>query len=194
MPVNLHNMDKRLTAMKVKEIREMVKDNVLDSQIRMAAQYNKKRVEVDIKENDLVMIKHKYIHTDFAKSLLIGKLENRNIGPFKVKKVFNNGLSIELVLPENMRRHSTFNVNQVIKYYESKEFNQDEINMPKPDIIDGKEEFEVEMILDHKPNFSRYLVKWKGYPNDQSIFCGCEKSILNHLELSNGNLLRNFLS
>jgi hypothetical protein len=37
---------------------------------------------------------------------------------------------------------------------------------PLPGFIDGEEEFEVKMILDHQGGKHRweYLVKWRGYP------------------------------
>src|SRR5438876_5414863 len=42
----------------------------------------------------------------------------------------------------------------------------DDTLRPPPDLIDDKEEYEVESILDHKhgKRQRQYLVKWKGYP------------------------------
>jgi hypothetical protein len=38
---------------------------------------------------------------------------------------------------------------------------------PPPDIVQGEEEYKVEVILDHRGGKCRgqYLVKWKGYPS-----------------------------
>jgi hypothetical protein len=49
-------------------------------------------------------------------------------------------------------------------------------SQPPPDLINGKEEFEVEQIKAHQ-NISRskclqYLIKWKGYPDSDNIIVG----------------------
>ena len=40
---------------------------------------------------------------------------------------------------------------------------------PPPDLINGKEEYEVERILKHRgcPKHHQYLVRWKGYAADE---------------------------
>jgi hypothetical protein len=43
---------------------------------------------------------------------------------------------------------------------------------PPSDIVQGEEEYEVEVILDHRGGKCRrqYLVKWKGYPSSDTTW------------------------
>jgi hypothetical protein len=44
--------------------------------------------------------------------------------------------------------------------------------LPPPDIIDGVQEFEVEVILDHRKQGRswKFLILWKGYPRESATW------------------------
>ena len=61
--------------------------------------------------------------------------------------------------------HPVFHVSNLKKFHRSKEFEREE-RTPSPIVVDGEEEYEVEVILKHKGKGAQclYLVMWKGYP------------------------------
>jgi hypothetical protein len=99
------------------------------------------------------------------------KLLPRWIGPFKVLKQIGS-VAYELELPNNLKIHPVFHVSLLKAYIPGRV-----VPPPPPSMVDGVEEWEVEVILSHKdvkvrrkrnrqrtPVFARkYLVKWKGY-------------------------------
>ena len=71
----------------------------------------------------------------------------------------------KLDLPLAWRIYLAFHVSNLKMLHRSKEFEREE-RPPSPMVIDGEEEYEVEVILKHKGKGARclYLVMWKGYP------------------------------
>ena len=61
-------------------------------------------------------------------------------------------------MPEAMRIHPVVNVSQVKKYHDS-------LQRPPPIKVDGEEEYEVEIILDHRRSGRgyQYPVSWTAY-------------------------------
>jgi len=75
------------------------------------------------------------------------KLIERFIGPYKIKGIiFSN--AIELELPKSIRIHPIVNVSRVQLYRPQVE--RQKKTPPKPVIIKGEEEFEVEKILNKR--------------------------------------------
>jgi len=72
------------------------------------------------------------------------KLTERFVGPYKVKGIVSSNV-IELELPKTIKIHPVVNVSRV-RLYQSQVKGQKKIP-PKPVIIEGEEEFEVERIL-----------------------------------------------
>ena len=99
------------------------------------------------------------------------KLAPRQYGPFKViQKV--SPVAYRLQLPQSMSKmHNVFHIDLLILYVETQAYGQSYLQ-PPPDIIDGKEEYEVEEIVsDRKTGCShkqQYLVRWKGYPASEN--------------------------
>jgi hypothetical protein len=64
-----------------------------------------------------------------------------------------------------------FHANLITPYKET-ELHGPNFTRPPPDLVDGEEEFEVEKILDARPQGRgrkmHYLVKWKGYPTSDN--------------------------
>ena len=76
-----------------------------------------------------------------------------------------------------MRIHPVFHVSLLKRYIEnSEEFPNRIVKPPPPEIVDGEEEYEVEEILDKKVQQrgrrqdTKYLVKWKGYPDHDATW------------------------
>jgi len=74
------------------------------------------------------------------------KLAPRRYGPFKViQKV--SPVAYRLQLPPSMSKmHNVFHIDLLIPYVETQAYRQS-YPQPPPDIIDGKEEYEVEEIV-----------------------------------------------
>ena len=56
---------------------------------------------------------------------------------------------------------------------------------PPPDLIDGNEEYEIEVVLAHKGNVKgkrRFLISWKGYPSSENSWLP-DKEMQNALEI-----------
>ena len=75
------------------------------------------------------------------------------------------------MLPPQWKIHDVFHADLLTPYHET-ELHGPNFTRPPPDLIDGKEEYEVEEILQSR-RFGRgckvqYLVKWKGYPESEN--------------------------
>jgi len=90
------------------------------------------------------------------------KLTECFVGPYKVKGIVLSN-AIELELPNSIKIHSVVNVSRV-QLYKSQVKGQKKIP-PKPVIIEGEEEFEVEKILNKRMvrGKKKFLVRWKDY-------------------------------
>jgi len=90
------------------------------------------------------------------------KLTECFVGPYKVKGIVSSN-AIELELPNSIKIHPVVNVSRV-RLYKSQVKRQKKIP-PKPVIVEGEEEFEVEKILNKKTvrGKEKFLVRWKGY-------------------------------
>jgi hypothetical protein len=103
------------------------------------------------------------------------KLYPKWVGPFRVLEAVNDA-AYKLELPDCMNIHDVFHVSLLRKYNSSR----GTALQPKPLVIDGELEFEVEKILDHRDRIVRsgrkgkpgkgaplskreYYVKWLGY-------------------------------
>jgi len=90
------------------------------------------------------------------------KLTEHFVDPYKVKGIVSSN-AIELELPNSIKIHPVVNINRV-RLYKSQIKEQKKIP-PKPVIIEGEEEFEVEKILNKRMvrGKEKFLVRWKGY-------------------------------
>ncbi len=101
------------------------------------------------------------------------KLDDKRVSPFKI--VNKAGVSAyKLKLPLHWKIHPCFNKKLLTPYIPLEFPNQESPPPPPPDLIDGKEEYKIEEILDSKPctirggrgkksyTVTEYFVKWKG--------------------------------
>ena len=104
-------------------------------------QANKYRKKVSYDIRDKVWLSTKNISIDRPSK----KLDHKMIGPFDV--IRKKGISLELQLPQAMKIHNVFHPNLLQKA--STDPLTGQVNEPAPPIIiDNKEEWEVEDILD----------------------------------------------
>jgi hypothetical protein len=99
------------------------------------------------------------------------KLDQRRLSPFEVLVPVphdaHSPSTYRLALPPSWKIHPVFHVSLLRPA--NIDFGLHPVaaveDSPPPDIIQGEEEYEVEVILDHRGGKRRrqYLVKWKGY-------------------------------
>ena len=103
------------------------------------------------------------------------KLSERRHGPFKIIEQVSD-LNYRLQLPKNWKIHPVFHVDQLRPYHEDP--NHPNRVEPPPDLVEGKEEYEVEEILDTKTRQLQgskrktihFLVKWVGYHHKENTW------------------------
>jgi len=115
----------------------------------------------EYKVGDLVLLSMKDLKWQM-KERRSKKLTERFVSPYKVKGIVSSN-AIELELPNSIKIHPVVNVSRV-QLYKSQVKGQKKI-LPKPVIIKGEEEFEIEKILNKRTvrGKEKFLVRWKGY-------------------------------
>ena len=90
------------------------------------------------------------------------KLMEHFVGPYKIKEIVSSN-AIELELPKTIKIHPIVNISR-IRLYKPQVEGQKKVLL-KPVVIEGKEEFEVERILNKRVVWEKekFLVQWKGY-------------------------------
>jgi hypothetical protein len=98
------------------------------------------------------------------------KLSEKCLGPFEVLEKVGQS-TYRLKLPLSWKIHPVFNELLLHPHVGPKFPGQDIYNKPPPELIDNKEEYKVEEILDTRIHRKRYeyQVRWKGYgPEDDT--------------------------
>jgi len=128
----------------------------------------KRREEEEYRVGDLVLLSTKDLKWQM-KGRRLEKLTERFVGPYKVKGIISSN-AIELELPKSIKIHPVVNVSRV-RLYKPQVEGQKKIP-PKPVIIKGKEEFEVEKILNKRTirGKKKFLVRWKGYMAEEDTW------------------------
>jgi len=121
----------------------------------------KRREEEEYRVGDLVLLSTKDLKWQM-KGRRSEKLTKHFVGPYKVKGIVSSN-AIELELPKSIKIHPVVNVSRV-RLYKPQVEGQKKIP-PKPVIIEGEKEFEVEKILNKRMirGEKKFLVRWKGY-------------------------------
>jgi len=98
------------------------------------------------------------------------KLDDRRFGPYKITKVVGPN-SYELKLPASMKIHPVFNTVKLTPYH-SDTIGRKPPSRPAPVITGENPEWEAEYIKDSRLYRGKlqYLVKWKGFPNEESTW------------------------
>jgi len=161
-PANHFNV-RTNTIIKIDDIRKMIRDNIIESQLMNQKYYNAKRTaKVKYEEGDKVMVKREaFQENQTAGDLLSHKLLSKNIGPFKVIGVKDNNVKLDLGY-QYRNKHNVFNIDQVIKIYENDNWKRDGNVMPGP--VGEDDYYRIKKIIQHDQN-GNYLVQWEGYEN-----------------------------
>jgi hypothetical protein len=103
--------------------------------------------------------------SDIATNRPLTKLSHQRLGPFVVKAYVGQSAYCLSLSPHFHRLHPVFPVVKLSPALPDPIPGQRPAPPPPPTLIDGKEEYEVEAILDSQMcyNHLEYLVKWKGY-------------------------------
>jgi len=154
---------------RVREIQEEAKAALGKIQEEMRKFANRKQEKgEEYKVGDLVLLSMKDLKWQM-KRRRSEKLMERFVGPYKVKGIVSSNV-IELELPKSIKIHPVVNVSRV-RLYKSQVERQRKI-LPKPVIIKGEEEFEVEKILNKRiiRGKEKFLVRWKGYTVEEDTW------------------------
>src|SRR6266850_5306103 len=91
-------------------------------------------------------------------------------GPFPIEEVLGPA-TYKLRLLKQWRVHPVFHANLLTPFNENV-IHGPNYTWPPPDIVDGEEQWEVKMILNHKgaSNQRCYLIKWKGYSSTDNTW------------------------
>jgi len=151
---------------KMKKIQEEAKAALGKAQEEMKKFTDRKRGEgEEYKVGDLVLLSTKDLKWQM-KGRRSEKLTERFVGPYKIKGIISSN-AVELELPKTIKIHPVINVSRVRLYRPQVEGQKK--TLPKPVIIEGEEEFEVEKILNKRVvrGKKKFLVRWKGYTAEE---------------------------
>ena len=123
-------------------------------QAQVKAANRHRKLSLEYKVGDKVWLSTKNIHTE----RLSKKLDHKRIGPYPIKKLV--GLSYRLELPTSMQTHNVFHLNLLRLAAENPLPGQ--INDPPPPVVvNDKEEWEVDDILNAKKHDRQVLFRVK---------------------------------
>lgn len=134
----------------------------------MARFYNQNRGEaVSYQVGDMVWLDGRDIKTDRPSK----KLDDKRYGPFKIVKIIGPN-AYQLQLPPSMKVHPVFNTVKLRPFIKDTIFGRNPPPKPPPVIKGDNPEWEVEYIKDSRLQRGKlqYLVKWKGYPQEESTW------------------------
>ena len=147
---------------KIKKIQEEAKVALGKAQADMEKYTDRKRSDMEeYKVGDLVMLSTKDLKYQMVRRRT-EKLMEKFVQPYKVKKIVLTN-AVELELLSIIKIHLVVNISRICRYVGQVEGQKKE--QPAPVIIEGKEEWEVERILNKQRvrGKDKYLVCWKGF-------------------------------
>jgi hypothetical protein len=157
---------------------QQARESLQRAQAEQKRHADKHRREVYYAVGDLVLLSVRDLKFTSPEDLRrSAKFAARFVGPFAVKRVINDN-AYELDLPPQLRVHPTQNVNKLRRWNASPDRfagRPQPHARPPPTVTDaaGNEEYTVERILAQRRTgrggrVPEYLVKWAGYPNEDS--------------------------
>jgi len=152
------------------------KQNMLKAQSDQKRHADKHRRDEQFAVGDEVLLSTRDLHlaADASQQHRAAKLTGRFIGPLKVTRVINPN-AYELELPPQLKIHPVQNISKLRHYIRSPDrfaARPQPLSRPPPEAVDatGDGEYVVERILAERKvgRGKQYLVKWAGYPNEES--------------------------
>jgi len=147
---------------KMKKIQKEAKAALRKAQEEMKKFTDRKRGKSkEYRVGDLVLLSTKDLKWQM-KGRRSEKLTEQFVGPYKIKGIISSN-AVELELSKSIRIYPVVNVSRVRLYKPQVEGQKK--TPPKPVIIEGEEEFEVEKILNKRIVWGKekFLVRWKEY-------------------------------
>jgi len=144
------------------EMRKAARENLLHAVAYQAQYYNKKHQPQNYATGNEVMISAKNLRSMRPRKKFVAQF----IGPFKVEERIGKQ-AYRVALPERMRSiHPVFHVSLLEPYYRSGDVE------PPPLEIEGEDQWEVEAVAGagKVKGKMQYLVKWKGYPDEENTW------------------------
>ena len=143
----------------------------------------------DFLPGDNVWIEATNIHSNRP----MAKLDHKRYGPFKVLKKVGE-CSYQLKLPETWAIHNVFHTSLLTRHHKLEFDSQRKPLPPPPDIINNKEEYEVEEIRGHRKRGQgvQFLFHWKGYDDVEDSWLP-KSALENSEELVNEYINKNKL-
>ena len=164
-------------AKNMEKIHEEAKLALLQAQETMKRHHDAhKKVAREYKKGDQVWLEGTNIKTDRP----MKKLDNKQHGPFPIIEKVGES-AYKLNLPEMWKKvHPVFHEALLTPYTLPEYLSQKKPEPLPPIIIDNEEEYKIEELMDSKfvRNKLKYLVKWRGYPNQANWTWEPEDKIL----------------
>ncbi|GBG78443.1 hypothetical protein CBR_g26472 [Chara braunii] len=156
-------------------------EHIAASQTRMAARENRSRMNHPFKVGDDVFINARHLQLEAD---TLRKFRRRFFGRCRILQAVGSDTASSLVsfrvkLPDYLRQarvHDIYHVSLLHSYRRpSEHFAGRPYERPPPIMVDGHEEFLVSNIIgrrvtDDNPPHVEYLVRWKGYPDEEATW------------------------
>ena len=148
-------------ALNIARVREKFEARLKKAQEAQTKYYNKKHIPCTFEAGDKVYLNSKNIES----TCLSKKLDYKYYRLFKIEELVGKQ-AYQLKLPQKMKIHNVFYVSLLELYTKT---NNSNILVPPPIIVEGKDEYKVEKILDSQIHRGKlqYLVKWLGYTHNK---------------------------
>ncbi|GBG65087.1 hypothetical protein CBR_g49162 [Chara braunii] len=156
-------------------------EHIAASQTRMAARANRSRMDHPFKVGDDVLIDARHLQLEAD---TLRKFRRRFFGPCHILETVSSDtasspVSFRVKLPDYLRQarvHDVYHVSLLRPYRRpSERFAGRPYERPPPIMVDGHEEFLISDIIgrqvtDDNPPHVEYLVRWKGYSDEEATW------------------------
>jgi transposase InsO family protein len=133
---------------------------------------DEKRTEAEFDINDEVLVSTENLNPEVYRNSPSKKLLPKFAGPYKIIEKINE-VAYKLQLDANMNRiHPVFHISALKQYNKPEDVERLPERPPPVDTDNAGDRYEVENILDSRiyRKQRQYLVKWKGYPQEDSTW------------------------